>query len=222
MAKIIFLDIDGPVIPLKNIAALWRAPHQQSPYKVYGLAASFLENAQNDGNVLKCADPYAVLMITQLAALSDAKIVISSSWRNLSSDKESFETIFQDLGFDPGLLHDDWCTPTFAGTKSLRENEIKDWIDRHPDVTHFISIDDEPLDLATHIQVCAENGLLHGNFNQALEFLGCGDKKINCDPYWIATVGFHGPDHLLDNARLQTVKNRLDTLRGCDKRDYEL
>lgn len=220
MAKIIFLDIDGPVIPLKNIAALWRDPHQPPPYKVYGLAATFLENARDKSNILKCADPYAVLMITQLAAFSDAKIVISSSWRNLSSDKQSFETVFQDLGFDPALLHDDWRTPTFAGEKG-REEEIKDWIARHPEITHFVTLDDEPLDLETHIQVCAENGFLHGNFNQALELLGCGDKKLNCDPYWIATIGFHGPDHLLDDPRLQNAKSRLDALRGSDKRDYE-
>jgi hypothetical protein len=221
MKKIIFLDIDGPVIPLKNISAVWRRESQQSRYKVFGLAAEFLNNAEQERDPLQCSDPYAVLMITQLAELADAKIVISSSWRNLSRDKESFIPKFQHLGFDPALLHDDWCTPTFGGSHPVREQEILDWVSRHPEVTHYITIDDEPLDLPTHIQVCAENGFLHSNFNQSLGHLGCDEEKINLDSYWVATVGFHGPAHLLDDQRLQSVYTRLEQLRRNDERDYE-
>lgn len=72
------------------------------------------------------------------------KICISSVWKHhfgtkgYISTSEKWEDAFQLLGF---------CTGTFVGItgdrRTLRGEEIQDWLDKHPEVTDYAILDDD-------------------------------------------------------------------------------
>jgi hypothetical protein len=118
MSKVIFLDFDGPMIPVR---AYW-LPNQTKP-------------------IVSTFDPVAVSLVNKLIEDSGAKLVISSSWR-----MQGFEEVMATLeknGIDPKHVHEDWDTP--AKFSSQRIHEIKWWLGDHPEVTHYVAIDDENL-----------------------------------------------------------------------------
>ena len=75
---------------------------------------------------------------------TDTKICVSSVWKNHFGVKgyrrtpEKWEDAFQLLGFKPG---------TYVGItethKTLRGEEIKDWLDNHPEVEDYAILDDD-------------------------------------------------------------------------------
>lgn len=117
MTKIIFLDIDGPMIPMRAFCL----PDQTQPFSVF--------------------DPCAVAMLNKLLAISDAKIVISSTWGVLGRDQ--CVEVLQKNGINPKKLHKSWITP--RKFSSSRCHEIKWWLDDHPNVVDYVAIDDEDL-----------------------------------------------------------------------------
>jgi hypothetical protein len=84
-------------------------------------------------------DMYAVNYINWLCEQINAKVVISSTWRK-SYEKEFFAEHFK-------YLHDDWRTkvlPRIKMSESVpRGAEIKEWMDRHPDVDDYLILDDD-------------------------------------------------------------------------------
>lgn len=72
------------------------------------------------------------------------KICVSSVWKHhfgtkgYVSTSEKWEDAFQLLGF---------CTGTFVGItgdrRTLRGEEIQDWLDKHPEVTDYAILDDD-------------------------------------------------------------------------------
>ena len=84
-------------------------------------------------------DMYTVNYINWLCEQIDAKVVISSTWRK-SYEKEFFAEYFK-------YLHDDWRTkslPRIKMSESVpRGAEIKEWMDRHPDVDDYLILDDD-------------------------------------------------------------------------------
>lgn len=115
--KVIFLDIDGPMIPLRA----YFLPDQTSPVSVF--------------------DPCATSLLLRLIKDSGAQIVISSTW-GLHGYGQCADLLKRN-GIDPALMHKDWITP--RKMSSYRVNEIQWWLDRHPEVTHYVAIDDEGL-----------------------------------------------------------------------------
>jgi len=161
--KVIFLDFDGPMIPNRSY---W-----------YG-------GNLTDCGVVKTFDPVAVSMINYLLWESKAKLVISSTWR-----KQGYEVVsalISKQGIEPTHLHDDWRTDSlmlgWSGT-AYRGHEVHDWLDRHPEVDTYVSIDDEP-DLTRQIvkskgrnpkawiQVSMWDGISYKDFHRATEILG--------------------------------------------------
>ena len=74
---------------------------------------------------------------------TDTKICISSTWKNHFGIKdkrtpELWEDALVKLGFKPG---------TYVGItethRTLRGDEIKDWLDKHPEVTDYAILDDD-------------------------------------------------------------------------------
>lgn len=89
--------------------------------------------------------PELVNNLNNLIQLTDAKIVISSSWRHsgLSEMKDMWE--FRNL---PGEVID--ITPSFMhqrGTSLCRGDEIQQWLNEHPEVTNYVYIDDDYIDV---------------------------------------------------------------------------
>ena len=75
---------------------------------------------------------------------TDTKICVSSTWKHhfgikgYVSTPEKWEDAFQLLGFKPG---------TYVGItgnrRTLRGEEIQDWLDKHPEVTDYAILDDD-------------------------------------------------------------------------------
>jgi hypothetical protein len=117
--KVIFVDIDGPMIPLRA----WFLPNQTPIVSIF--------------------DPCAVSLLLRLVDRSQAKLVVSSTW-GLHGYDSCMET-FEKNGIHRDLFHEDWVTP--RKMSSARYHEIRWWLDRHPEVTHSVAIDDADLNM---------------------------------------------------------------------------
>ena len=84
-------------------------------------------------------DIYAVSFLRMVCQNSGVKIVISSTWR-FNRDRQFFADIF---GED--IIHDHWRTDVdlLNNGTHCRGDEIKIWLDLHPDVTNYIILDDD-------------------------------------------------------------------------------
>ena len=111
--KVLFLDIDG-------VLCTFRA------HFAYGR-----------GLLLKVWDPTSCQLIHRLCEKFDLKIVVSSNWKN---DPELPEYLHKyDLS---SFLHPDSKIPTVL-TATLRGQEVKAWLDKHPEVIEYIIVDDD-------------------------------------------------------------------------------
>lgn len=77
-------------------------------------------------------DPYMADLVKKIVADTDCKVVLSSSWRVWPASKA---TVTKQVV----KLYD--ATRDFKG-KTDRGCEIKDWLDRHPDVERYAILDD--------------------------------------------------------------------------------
>lgn len=123
MDKILFLDIDGPLIP----GRAYSMPNQSK-------------------SIVTVFDPCAVGLINKACKKQNRKIVIHSSWiltsllaKNYLNGKDVHEYCV-DQGIDSSLFHDDvYCdrdTP-------YRYNRIDKWLQEHPGTNDFVVLDDE-------------------------------------------------------------------------------
>lgn len=117
--KVIFLDIDGPMIPVRA----------QLIQQTAGAARTF--------------DPVATSLLLDLIKKSSAKLVISSTIGVHGYDHCC--SMLDQNGISPSMLHQDWITP--RKMSSYRIHEIVWWLDKHPETTHYVAIDDEQLDI---------------------------------------------------------------------------
>lgn len=82
-------------------------------------------------------NPLSVELLKRLVEETDAKIVITSSWRFGAK-----QLLFKELS-KTGLkkyLHKNWETPQLYGNK--RGNEIKLWLNSNKEVTNYVILDD--------------------------------------------------------------------------------
>ncbi|PWC97726.1 HAD domain-containing protein [Azospirillum sp. TSO5] len=160
--KVIFLDIDGPMIPGR---------------------AYYLP--ENHGTLVTRFDPVAVAMVLRLLHLAPAKLVISSTWRK--HGRERLAAGLACNGICPAHLHDDWSTgPHFDGP-SGRTREIRSWLKRHPEVTHYVAIDDEDVALNGAVRCSMEDGLMKEHFKRAGQLLEIDNMRLLCERLPAAT-----------------------------------
>lgn len=147
MTRIVFLDIDGPMIPVRA----YYLPNQTRP-------------------IVSMFDPVATSLLLKLLNDSGAQLVISSSWRK--QGKAAIRELLANNGIDPNRLHKDWATD--GKFSSQRIHEIKWWLDDHPEVTHYVAIDDEDLlvDFVPNAVLAdTYEGLSYRNYLEARMFL---------------------------------------------------
>jgi len=121
--KVIFLDIDGVLITAKN-----------SMNDVAGQAGT--------GNGNSAFDEAAIENLNKLIALTDARIVISSSIR-FNYSISQLRSLLKCGGVKRPNIVD--VTPFTVDPKtnsSHRGTEIRAWLSNHPEVTNFLVIDD--------------------------------------------------------------------------------
>lgn len=147
ITKAIFVDVDGPMIPARAMFL----PGQTGIYSVF--------------------DPCATSMLLQLLDKSGAKIVISSTWGSQGYNK--IVELFEKNGINRSYLHDDWRTP--RKMSSYRCHEIAWWLDNHPEITHYVAIEDEDLEPAfvpNAVKCDTYEGFSFRNYKECTAFLG--------------------------------------------------
>ncbi len=150
--KVLFLDIDGPMIPLRAVITPGRAGPERQRF-----------------------DPFAVGMVLRLLNLAPARLVISSTWQEVG--RSGMEGLLLWNGIDPAFLHEEWCTQIHGALES-RTEEIQAWLARHPECTAYASLDDDPLDLPGAVTVTFENGMLIEHLKATGALLGIEPARL--------------------------------------------
>jgi hypothetical protein len=182
--RVIFLDIDG-VLNSESYVLKLEAKHRQLGHTDPAPRCDCFK-------LYRQIDPDAIARLNRLVAVTEAKIVISSTWRKLFDPPELRRTLEEhglvaeivgetpDGANDPELrasLRDD----QLAQHRVFRGNEIDHWLKRHPEVDRFVILDDGS-DMLMHknrlVQTDCEDGLCDEHVNFAIHVLawdGNGD-----------------------------------------------
>ena len=150
--KIIFQDIDGPLIPFRMY---YRGDRPFDTTK-----QSFVW------------DPIAVDMVNELCKKFDAKVVFNTA------HGENPKEVLQHQAHQNGLLHvHDDCKTSYPFTGN-RYQAITEWLEKYPNVQKFdwIVIDDTQVCLSRQIKVDWEVGMTLENYRKACMLLG--DEKF--------------------------------------------
>lgn len=117
MNKILFLDIDGVLLPGR---------------------AYMLPNQTNNPYVT-VFDPCAVSMLNDALRKQKRKIVVHSSWVKHWTKDEIFKHLVEQ-GVNGDYFHEDWYTDPYF---HWRYDRVRDWMSRHKEVTDWVVVDDE-------------------------------------------------------------------------------
>lgn len=151
MSKIIFADFDGVFITARS---------------------QWLPDVQGKTSF----DPCAVSLFNKLLELDvSIKVVISSSHATFGgpSSKEHVKELLIANGIDWNVVHSEWRCP--KKMSSSRAQEIKWWLGDHPEVTHYVAIDDTPLSpdfVKYHAQCNQDDGFSWVNYQECRLALG--------------------------------------------------
>lgn len=116
MTKIIFLDIDGPMIP----GRAYMLPKQTKIVTVF--------------------DPVAVSMLNTLCKERGWKIVVHSSWVRIMGGQETV-----DHCVTQGLLAEHFHEDAYCDeNENWRYTRVAKWLKNHPEVEKYVILDDEP------------------------------------------------------------------------------
>jgi hypothetical protein len=150
--KILFLDIDGPMIPYR---------------------AMLLEGQTR---VMTLFDPIAVGIINHLCKEYGWKIVLHTSWVKIEGGQYTKDHCVKQ-GIKAEHFHEDaWCDEYI----NWRYTRVAEWLARHPEVKTYVIVDDEPFapdqhdieipypdDIVDHIVlVNYYQGLLFSTYNE--------------------------------------------------------
>jgi len=112
-------------------------------------------------------DKKAIKVLNEILEETGAEIVVSSDWR-LKTSLENMQEYYKEQGIAkspidytdeiPNMNASMWDYPNY---EILREVEIRKWLDEHPEVTHWVAIDD--LDMSEKI------GEISGNIGSGLK-----------------------------------------------------
>jgi len=126
--RVAFTDFDGVLN-----SADWTARRGGTP-------ADWLDRSRD-------LDPTAVARLNVIVEGTGAGVVISSSWR-IMYPLDEIEKLLSDAGFRGEIVG---VTPCYrsgsweSGRYATRAEEIRAWLDEHPDVESFVILDDDGL-----------------------------------------------------------------------------
>jgi len=156
--KVIFLDIDG-VLNTKNTFKKRKDIYNES------------------GVIIPRIDFYRVKFLKQIVDKTDAKIVISSTWRKYDNDMKELKEVFSLFDLE---VYDVTCID-ISGKKGI---EINDWLNKN-EVDSFVIIDDETSDmlhLEKYVVKTRENfketGLLEKHISEIINILNNSKKLV--------------------------------------------
>lgn len=143
--KILFLDIDGVICTERSCST--------------------------DDFRLEVFDIIGIKLVERLLKDSDAKLVMSSSWR-LENTRESMEKILTENGMTYFPWHGEWKTPT--DPKGHRGKEIAAWLKNNQAEAYVILDDDRAIlkeQKPYHILTSWRDGLSYQNYLDARRIL---------------------------------------------------
>lgn len=154
--KVIFLDIDGVLVTRNSI----KYQHLNFPDET---GAMFGKKAVNNLN--------------KLIRLTNAKIVIISTWRLLHSF-DSLVSIFKQQDVKGKIISTTSVERVNIEEDIPRGKKIADWLEEHPEVQQYVIIDDDVKAdcIQFHPNNCVETSYKRGfapeeSFNEALAIL---------------------------------------------------
>jgi len=160
--KVLFLDIDGVLNSARTAVAFRGYPHKFTP------------------DHLGMFDTVAVNLIRGLCAKGGVSVVVSSAWR--------YSHGWDEIGRALDL-------PTMDQTPSLcgcRGDEIADWLRRHPEVTQYAIVDDDPDMLPEQspffVKTDGFNGLMWGDFEKLCGLFGVATQDCAPDRFRIGST----------------------------------
>lgn len=125
MNKIIFLDIDGPMIP----GRAYFLPNQKKAEGLEGFAGVVTE-----------FDPCAVSILNQVCKERGWKIVIHSSWIRIAGGQTTLDHCVRQ-----GILAENFHEDAICDEEeNWRYTRVAKWLKEHPEVTSYVILDDEP------------------------------------------------------------------------------
>lgn len=175
--KVIFLDVDG-VLNSHQSTTFWHNKRDQEKW----------ENEMYDSwtGTLKeyIAHEFCPIALSNVEELirrvPELKIVISSTWR-YSETPDTLRKILSPSKLVGDAIID--ITPDFGwrdGKKVQRGDEIQDWLDKHPEVTHYVIVDDDNDMLESQkknfVHTSSLHGFQYGDMLWALRILDEGEQ----------------------------------------------
>lgn len=112
-------------------------------------------------------DQRAILCLQDIVFVTGAEIVLSSSWRISSLRTKQLKEQLLPYGLEI-------TDRTISDARGERGDEIKEWLSRNPDVSHYVILDDDNdmSDIKDHlIQTTFYKGLLPEHAAKAIEML---------------------------------------------------
>lgn len=132
--------------------------------------AYFAASQDKKKHISRCLDPVGIRLINRLCDDFNLKIVISSSWKS----RYDVADILLTHGFTAEYHKDEKTKPRFSGSRGM---EIRDWLEEHPEVKHFIIMDDsldgmQDNDLSPfHCQTHYADGIMTEHYRRAVQIL---------------------------------------------------
>ncbi|MEZ4247684.1 MAG: HAD domain-containing protein [Polyangiales bacterium] len=112
-------------------------------------------------------DPRALERLRVLVRRAGCQVVVSSTWR-LNHSREALSALL-------GLVVAD-ITPrlhrTPDGVRQTRGDEIRAWLEAHPEVSTWVAVDDDIVDVAFFVRTDAAVGLTDEDVERLVERLG--------------------------------------------------
>lgn len=170
--KVMFLDFDG-VINSHQSATFWHNKRDQATWEneMYSSWPGTLKEY-----IAHEFCPIALSNVEELVRrVPDLKIVVSSTWRV----GETVETLKEIL--KPSQLICDRIIDKTDSFSNVRGNEIQRWLDAHPEVTHYVILDDDSDMLDSQkknfVKTSSLHGFQYGDLLWALRILEEGQQK---------------------------------------------
>lgn len=150
--KIIFLDIDGPMIP----------------------ASYFL--VDNMASWERRFPTTTVAVIKRLCERTGAKVVFNTTHNRPFDGIDDIDVALEKQGLDREHIHETDLATKYPDIE--RDLAVKEWLHRHPEVTDWVALDDARFTEDDRlIWVDPDAGLHLGHLNEAIDRLG-GQKII--------------------------------------------
>lgn len=151
--KVVFLDIDGPMIP----------------------AGQYLIHRQCSHQRIFAQIPLAVL--NEFCKRSEAKIVLNTTHNRPIDGVPDIQQALVNAGISPDHFHP--TDPQTAYPAARRGQAVKDWLAQHPEITGWVAFDDSNFtDDENLILIDLDEGLNVRHMNMAFNVLGVGKPFI--------------------------------------------